>query len=242
MDLLDDDEQRQYAESMLKVLGFGPRDFLFVSAKRGSNLPELIQRIVDALPAAMQRAFIAQQQADLKLKEDRIRKLVYAKAVLCGAIGAVPIPIADIFILTPIQIGMIAAIGYFHGVEMTKERSVEFMGVVGAGVGLREAARQLVKLIPGYGSAVSASIAFAGTVALGEAANLWFKNKMKVDPEELQLLYKRTASEANDQYSASAAKVGGVQEKIDGLKRRLDAGEMTRIEFDNAISAIGEDD
>ena len=54
------------------------------------------------------------------------------------------------------------------------------MGVMGAGVGLREAARQLVKLVPGYGLVVSAGIAFAGTVALGERRTSGSR-RMKVD-------------------------------------------------------------
>ena len=79
---------------------------------------------------------------------------------------------------------------------------------MGAGVGLREAARQLVKLVPGYGMVVSASIAFAGTVALGEAANLWFLRKMKVDAQDLKELFTRTANPAESMPFAPAGRRG----------------------------------
>jgi uncharacterized protein (DUF697 family) len=46
--------------------------------------------------------------------------------------------------------------------------------VGGAGLGLRWTAQQLVKLVPGAGSIVSASIAGAGTTALGKSAMTYF--------------------------------------------------------------------
>src|SRR5438477_4736433 len=178
IDLLDGDEQRQFVESACSKLGLREDEVLLVSAKRGTGIPELVHRIANLLPTALQDAFIAQQRVDSKMKEKRIRALIYSKAGVCAAVALAPIPVADILILTPIQMAMVATIGYFHGIEVTPDRAAELMGVMGAGVGLREAARQLVKWVPGYGMAVSASIAFAGTVALGEAANVWFKRRM----------------------------------------------------------------
>jgi uncharacterized protein (DUF697 family) len=175
---------------------------MMVSAKRGTGITELVERIAELLPAALQDSFIAQQSADSALKEKRIRALIYSKAGICAAVALAPIPIADIIVLTPIQMAMVATIGHFHGVEVTPERATELMGVMGAGVGFREAARQLVKLVPGYGMAVSASIAFAGTVALGEAANVWFKRRMKVDAAELRALFVRSASKAKVEFEA----------------------------------------
>ena len=92
---------------------------MLVSAKRGTGVDELVQRIADLLPAALQDAFIAQQRADSKLKEKRIRALIYSKASVCAAVALAPIPVADILVLTPIQMAMVATIGYFHGVEVT---------------------------------------------------------------------------------------------------------------------------
>jgi len=49
------------------------------------------------------------------------------------------------------------------------------LGIVGgAGFGLRWAAQQLVKLVPGAGSMISASVAAAGTAALGHSAVAYF--------------------------------------------------------------------
>jgi small GTP-binding protein len=204
VDLLDDREQREYRESVFDKLGLREDEVMLVSAKRGTGIPELVARIAELLPAAVQDSFIAQQRADSALKEKRIRALIYSKAGVCAAVALAPIPIADILVLTPIQMAMVATIGYFHGIEVTPERATELMGVMGAGVGFRETARQLVKLVPGYGMAISASIAFAGTVALGEAANVWFKRRMKVDAAELKELFVRSAGKAKQEYEAQS--------------------------------------
>ena len=45
---------------------------------------------------------------------------------------------------------------------------------VGAGFVMREAARALVQVVPGFGQAVSASVAYAGTYAVGTAATSYF--------------------------------------------------------------------
>jgi uncharacterized protein (DUF697 family) len=208
---------------------------------------ELVTKIAELLPSALQDAFIAQQRADTKLKEKRIRALIYSKAGVCAAVALAPIPVADILVLTPIQMAMVATIGYFHGVEVTAERATELMGVMGAGVGLREAARQLIKLVPGYGLVVSASIAFAGTVGLGEAANVWFARKMKVDAQDLKELFTRTATRAKAEYALKSEAspdanraAEGVRSRIDALRKRLEAGEMSQADFDDAVARIGD--
>jgi GTP-binding protein Era len=250
IDLLDLRERREFVESACTKLGLREDEILLVSAKRGTGVPELVGRITELLPVALQDAFIAQQRVDSKLKEKRIRALIYSKAGVCAAVALAPIPVADILILTPIQMAMVATIGYFHGVEVTAERATELMGVMGAGVGLREAARQLIKLVPGYGLVVSASIAFAGTVALGEAANLWFARRMKVDAQDLKELFSRTAARAKDEYAlksqstsdASRAKAEEMNSRIDELRKKLEAGTISQADFDEAIARVGESD
>jgi uncharacterized protein (DUF697 family) len=241
-DLLDEQEQAEFSQSMLARLGLGPHDFLFVSAKRGTHVPELVQHIADILPDAMQDAFIAQQQADLDLKEKRVRALVYSKATVSAAVALLPIPVADFFLITPMQIAMVTAIGYFYGVDANKERVFELFATLGAGFGFREAARQLVKLVPGYGSVISAAIAFAGTVALGETAHVWFKNKMKLDAEELREVFRRTATQATEEYHTRAATAERIKPTIEDLHRRLERGELSPADFEEAVADLTDSD
>ncbi|MET0593617.1 MAG: GTPase [Polyangiaceae bacterium] len=246
IDLLDEREKAEFLASAVARLGVAEKDVMLVSAKRGTGIPALVQRITDLLPNALQDSFIATQKADTELKERRIRTLIYSKASVCAAVALAPIPVADILVLTPIQMAMVATIGYFHGVEVSADRAGELMGVMGAGVGLREAARQLVKLIPGYGMVVSAGIAFAGTVALGETANLWFSRQMKVDSHDLKELFTRVATKAKQEYALRTDKESSsdrtlderVRAEVDTLKKKLDNGAISQAEFDKAVAEI----
>lgn len=237
-DLLNEQEQAQYAETIKEKLGLLPKDVVFISTTQGLGIPQLIQQIANNLPDRLRDAFIAQQQADSEIKERRIRTIVYSKAAICAATGAIPIPLADILIMTPIQITMVVTIGYFYGAEMSKERILELIATLGAGVGLREAARQLIKLIPGYGQVISASIAFAGTVALGEAANVWFKNKMKMDVAELKAVFQRKAEQAKKEYEKQADRESELRQQIEDLRDQLRAGKISQEEFDRKLAEL----
>jgi len=246
IDLLEEREKAEFVASVVGRLGVLESDVMMVSAKRGTGVPALVQRITDLLPSAQQDAFIAAQKADSHLKERRIRALIYSKAGVCAAVALAPIPIADLLVLTPIQMAMVATIGYFHGVQVSADRAGELMGVMGAGVGLREAARQLVKLVPGYGLVVSAGIAFAGTVALGETANLWFSRQMKVDAQDLKELFARVATKAKEEYALRADKDSAqsraaderVRQEIETLRAKLAEGAISQIEFDRAMADV----
>lgn len=240
IDLLDPAELAEYQESLRDRLKLSDADYLLISAKHGTGIDRLVSRIAELLPEAMRDAFIAQQQGDVRLKERRVRALIYSQAAISAAIGAVPIPVADIALLSPLQIAMVTAIGAFHGVQVTKERAMELVGTLGAGVGLREAARQLVKLVPGWGSMISGSIAFAGTVALGETANLWFKRNMKVDDEELRKSFTEQAAEAKVAFDRHRAAVSRLERKIGDLRQKLEKGELTPEEFEAAMRAAEE--
>jgi GTP-binding protein Era len=246
IDLVDEREKAEFLASCVARLGVAESDVMMVSAKRGTGIPALVQRITDLLPNALQDAFIAAQKADTDLKARRVRALIYSKASVCAAVALAPIPVADLLILTPIQLAMVATIGYFHGVEVSAERAGELMGVMGAGVGLREAARQLVKLVPGYGIVVSAGIAFAGTVALGETANLWFSRQMKVDAHDLKELFSRVAAKAKHEYALRSDKAATgdhaaderVRAEIDALREKLARGAISQVEFDRAVADL----
>lgn len=237
-DLLDDEERAEVAQSVAEKLGLGPDRFLFVSAKRGIGIEALVERVVDLLPEAMQDAFVAQQKASQAAKDVRVRRLIYSKAAVAAAVGAVPLPFADAAVLLPLQVGLVASIGYFYGVEVTRARALELLATLGLGFGFREGARQLVKLVPALGSAVSAAVAFAGTVAVGEAARAWFRGRMSVPPEELRETFRRAAARAKEEFASGSA--ARHQARIELLRQQLQAGEISEDEFRRAIAGLDE--
>lgn len=99
-------------------------------------------------------------------------------STISGTIGASPVPIADILILTPLQLLMITIIGGLSCREFTKETAYEYLtaaGInIGAAFGLRTVAHQFMKLIPIAGWAGSGAIAASGTYAIGKSAEAYF--------------------------------------------------------------------
>jgi len=57
-----------------------------------------------------------------------------------------------------------------HGEDIGQERLPELAATLGAGLGLRTVARELLDLVPVAGWALKGAVAYAGTRALGEAA------------------------------------------------------------------------
>ncbi len=104
--------------------------------------------------------------------------VVKSLTAICAAIGAQPIPLADFPILTSLQGTMVAGIMHISGREMSMKLAGEFLAAVGANVGLglalREGARAAVKLLPGWGNAISGAVAGAGAYSIGNAAVAYF--------------------------------------------------------------------
>lgn len=104
--------------------------------------------------------------------------LVKSTTAICAAIGAQPIPLADMPILTSLQVMMVSGIMYISGRERSFRAATEFITALGANVGagmiLREGARAILKFFPGWGNVVCGMVAGAGTYAIGRAATAFF--------------------------------------------------------------------
>jgi len=106
------------------------------------------------------------------------KMLIKSATAICTAIGAQPIPLADLPILTTLQVVMVSGIMYVSGRERSLRAAAEFITALGANVGaamlLREAARAILKFFPGWGNVVCGMVAGAGTYAIGRAAAAYF--------------------------------------------------------------------
>jgi len=104
--------------------------------------------------------------------------LIKSTTAICTAIGAQPIPLADLPILTSLQVMMVSGIMYISGRERSLRAATEFITALGANVGagmlLREGARAILKFFPGWGNVVCGMVAGAGTYAIGRAATAFF--------------------------------------------------------------------
>lgn len=131
-------------------------------------------------------------------RSEQLRKisssLIKRFAAIAGGIGSSPIPLSDIALLTPLQLLLISIIGALSGRDISKDTAFEYLGAagvnVGAAFGIREAARQVVKLLPVGGAVISGSIAAAATYSIGKSAEAYFFYDKKIDPEDYKKEYR----------------------------------------------------
>ena len=120
----------------------------------------------------------------VRIARDRVAQveiaqmLVKSTTAICAAIGAQPIPLADLPILTALQLAMVSGIMYISGRERSLRAATEFVGALGVNVGagmiLREGTRALLKFFPGWGNVVCGMVAGAGTYGIGRATIVYF--------------------------------------------------------------------
>ncbi len=126
--------------------------------------------------------------------------LVKSTTAICAAIGAQPIPLADLPILTTLQLMMVSGIMYLSGRERSLRAATEFVGALGANVGvgmlLREGTRAVLKFFPGWGNVVCGMVAGAGTYAIGRAAIVYFIEGVSLKDARRTYLTSRKKSSA----------------------------------------------
>jgi uncharacterized protein (DUF697 family) len=156
-------------DRLLKVIQF--------TDMHSAEARELLSVLAEELPNQAKIEMIRISR-DREAQHHVAQMLIKSTTAICAAIGAQPIPLADLPILTSLQVVMVSGIMYISGRERSLRAATEFitaLGVnVGAGMLLREGARAVLKFFPGWGNVVCGMIAGAGTYAIGRAASAFF--------------------------------------------------------------------
>ncbi|WP_396136634.1 YcjF family protein [Chamaesiphon sp. VAR_48_metabat_403] len=137
---------------------------------------------------------------------DVARRYILPCAIAAGAVAAIPLPFADLPVLTAIQVSMVGLLGKLYGQTLTPSQAGGVVSAIAGGFVAQLIARQLIKFIPGFGSVISASWAAAYTVALGEGACVYFGDLMggkKPDPQQIQAVMAAAFSSAKEQFRVS---------------------------------------
>ncbi|WP_185819750.1 GTPase family protein [Salibacterium salarium] len=161
------------------------------------NMEEVLHYLLNHLPGStwLQWAKITQAQAIQKSIAKSIGK---SASTINGGFGAQPIPIADMPIITGVQISMITSIAYISGRDLNRKSIMEFIGALGVNVGaayaFRQAARSLSKVaFPGIGHVVSGTVASIATWSLCKAAIAYFIDRQTA--EQAKKIFENTKND-----------------------------------------------
>jgi uncharacterized protein (DUF697 family) len=146
------------------------------------------------------------------LRDTAAHRLIRQAARENAVIGAAFfIPGTDMPLMTANQIRMVLNLAVLYGEELSQQRALEIISVIGAGLGFRAVARQFADLVPGPGWALKGAVGYSGTVALGEAAIRYFKEGAPGTPGRLAGLAERLRGGAGgakaDKLKAAARRV-----------------------------------
>lgn len=141
------------------------------SRGRGSerSLKDLVEQTLDLTPSERRDPFRMAQMVDVEMKRKLARPVVVTAATAAATAAAIPLPGTDAAALAPIQLGMMARLAAIYGLSINTVLSSQALAQLALQVAGRATSRSLIKLIPGAGSAVNATVAAGLTYAAGES-------------------------------------------------------------------------
>jgi uncharacterized protein (DUF697 family) len=159
---------------------------------------DLLEEIAPRIVRAMDEDYlVALAKGYPPLRRAVCEEIVRHNARQNAVVGALPIPGADMPVMTANQARMVLNIAAAYGEDLSMDRAKELLGVLAAGFGLRAISRQAVKLVPVGGWAAAAVIGYAGTVAMGRSTILYFeRGGQKVGEKEMEQIKDRATEEA----------------------------------------------
>lgn len=161
----------------------------------------LLDALTEAHPHARYETLRQLPELTQELKSVHLRQAqphLLAYALAAGATGAAPLPVADLPVISALQLKLLHTIASIYRQPLKVKTFLEVIGTVGLGLLLRQGARSLLKVVPGFGSVVSGLYAGATTYALGYALCRYYQEIFAGHlprPEQLQAFYQEKFAE-----------------------------------------------
>ena len=137
------------------------------------GLRELLDATFRGAPSGVAHAITAAQQIDFDRKRERAEAAIKVATGAAATAGASPIPFSDAAVLVPLQLTMMASIAVTYGISVERSTAASIAATAAATTAGRSLVGNLLKFVPGAGTAVAgtinASVAGTFTYAMGQA-------------------------------------------------------------------------
>ena len=182
-------EQAEIAEQWCSVCYQDKVEEAISEAGQFEASPSPLQSYINDLSISIRQALgqMDLSRASLEEKREAAKKISHLAATACAALALQPIPIADVFVLTPIQILLVQSIGRIYGVPLTAKTAFEIATNIGLGVLLRQIFIAMIKIgLPVMGGLLTSTYVYMSTYYMGRVAQVYFEKGRPLTPEELQ--------------------------------------------------------
>jgi uncharacterized protein (DUF697 family) len=172
-------------------------DRLAYETLRGRFLPHLIdcckgtEIAVGRLLPALREAVASKLTRDAALNALKVAgaSAVVDHVPVLGVVLGAFASAGDMFAITAIQMTLLLQVGATYGRDPDLAHMWELLPVLGGGFGWRALARELSGFLPVGGIFIKAAIAYAGTVAVGEGAQYFYKHGRQMNPGDAARVY-----------------------------------------------------
>ncbi|MFV0557863.1 MAG: phospholipase D-like domain-containing protein [Enterococcus sp.] len=180
--------------------------------------------------------------------ETKERLIIVSTSAICGIVAAQPIPFADAFILTPVQLLMVRYLAHLHGLDY-KENTLrdilsQIVAVVGWGYLAQQGILGLYKtVIPFAGAVTTIPLVFSATGILGYTISKYFEYVATgKDPSEAELLALKKQTARQMKRELGRYSIGDIKNQVIALpKTAQEYGEFVEI-FDKENDLRDEQD
>jgi len=244
-------------------------------ARRAVYQAAIAMSLVDGAPSAEENALIARIRAafamsqkesvlektfegaftgatepvlDPEARRKRVDAIRASRAVWAGVFGAMPIPFVG-------QVGVLLMfdsvtrdIAALWGHSLTRKERVARFGALVSFALAQGAVQELIKLVPGWGSAAGAIggavFAFTSTWALGRAVDFHFEQEGKATTADLKKIFSTAKADGKKVYEDKKSDIATAskhQGELEALAKKLEAGEITAEEFDRRVGEVAKD-
>lgn len=182
------------------------RDALGITAQHEIDLERWLAAQAAAFRAAQVRF---DPLADPEARERAIATETRRAAIQSAVLGSFPIPVLSIatdLAIVALQAQLVQDIAAMHGRTVDATAARELLTTAGITT-LRIAASNMVKLLPGVGSLVSAAAAYASTHAVGRVFDRHFAREGGFDPPSLRAAIRAAEAEGRAAFRADEALV-----------------------------------
>lgn len=165
-------------------------------------------------------------------REEAVREVIAVCSLASSAVSIQPFPLVDVALITPIQIGMVQAIGRVHDHDLDRKSVLEILTTLGASIVAQNAMMAAAKCIPVLGWLMALSMAYALTHAIGEVSDHYFRQGRGVSPDRLRAMFRKAYHEKRAEKEREHRDNKSLDRKLKLLKKLHSEGLLTDEEFE----------